>query len=174
MLTDILKTWPPKPLNIKSCNEMLQFEEEPNKRKMIKWMVSVTGVSMSALKIIFLQQLDSLLLLQVMPVLVRWFANFTHTHTQSEAVLLAVSHHLCLELHLVLYVFLLWREDLSDIFVTVTDCYRIIGDLYYLHLSLYIIGVFEKRRKKWVRHWVRHVACMWGIKKACKGLIRKL
>jgi len=50
---------------------MLQFEEEPNKMKMIKQMVSVTGVSTSALKIIFQQQLDSLLLLQVMLVLVR-------------------------------------------------------------------------------------------------------
>ena len=34
-------------------------------------MVSVTGVSISALKIIFQLQLDLLLLLQVMPVLVR-------------------------------------------------------------------------------------------------------
>jgi hypothetical protein len=50
---------------------MLQFEEEPNERTMIKLMVSVTGVCTSALKIIFQQQLDSLHLLQVMPVLVR-------------------------------------------------------------------------------------------------------
>jgi len=71
MLTFVLETQPPEPLNIKPRNEMLQFEEEPNKMKMIKQMVSVTGVSTSALKIIFQQQLDSLLLLQVMLVLVR-------------------------------------------------------------------------------------------------------
>ena len=106
MLTFVLKTRPPKPLNIKFCNGMLQFEEEPNKTKMIQWMVSVTGVSTSALKIIFQQQLDSLLLLQVMLVLVRWFAiltqthahTHTHTHTYTQSALLAISHHLCLEL----------------------------------------------------------------------------
>jgi len=68
---------------------MLQFEEEPNKRKMIKQMVSITGVSTSALKIIFQPQLDSLLLLQVMLVLVRSFAILTHTHTHTVRICIA-------------------------------------------------------------------------------------
>jgi hypothetical protein len=58
-------------LNITLRNEILQFEDEPSRRKITKVIASITGASMFALKIIFQQQLDLPRLPLAMLVLVR-------------------------------------------------------------------------------------------------------